>query len=402
MIGWIVGDLLASLWIYRRLRLATEAVGELSFAGVVSNWSGTPQKYVRILSAVLTIAFLGAYSAAQFSAGGKALQALFNWNVNTGAVLVAVIVAIYCISGGIRASMWTDVAQSAVMLIAMSMLMFSAINNLGGVSASLDRLNQIPGHMNWFPRDLLMPGVGGIMLFVIGWLFAGLSVAGQPHIMVRFMALERPEQLSNARWWYYSFFVVFYAMATAVGLLSRVYLPNLSQLDPELALPTMAQSLLPPVAVGIALAGIFAATMSTADSLVLSCSASLTNDPLPKLRADWRTSKAATLLVTCFALAIAMRGPSSVFQLVIMAWSTLGAVFVPLLPVLAAGGRPSQPLALTMMLTGFGMNLLWRQQQLDGYVFEGMPAMIAALLVYAAARTITPRALSLSETHGNS
>ena len=382
MVGWIVGDFLASLWVHRRLRVAAEATGELSFNGVISHWNGQPYKYVRLLGAVLTIVFLGAYSAAQLSAGGKALQALFGWNVHSGAVLVAVIVAIYCISGGIRASIWTDVAQSFVMLAAMGALMFAAIDSLGGWSASLHQLQQIPGHMDWFPHDLLLPGASGMTLFVVGWLFAGLSVAGQPHIMVRFMALSQPEQLVRARVWYYSFFVVFYAMATAVGMLSRVCLPDLTQLDPELALPTMAQSLMPPVAVGFILAGIFAATMSTADSLVLSCSSCLTNDLLPKLRNNWRFSKIATLLVTTFALAIAWIGPSSVFQLVILAWSTLGAVFVPVLLVLATGGKPSEITLLVMMVTGFCVNSLWRAFELHMYVFEGMPAMLAALLVY--------------------
>jgi len=386
MVGWIVGDLLASLWIHRHLRQATEATGELSFSGVISAWTGRRQPYVRILGAVLSVVFLGAYSAAQLSAGGKALHALFGWDLHSGALLVAVVVAIYCIAGGIRASIWTDVAQSAVMLAAMALLMTTAINGLGGVAASLSRLQQIPGQMDWFPRDLLLPGISGMMLFVIGWLFAGLSVAGQPHIMIRFMALDKPAHLTNARWWYYSFFVIFYAMATVVGLLSRVYLPELASLDPELALPTMAQSLLPPVLVGFVLAGIFAATMSTADSLVLSCSACLTNDLFPSLGSKKYITKVATLLVTAMALAIAVTGPASVFQLVIMAWSILGAVFVPVLLVLVIGYKPAEPITIIMMLTGAAVSLLWRYLGLQGYVFEGMPAMLAALFVFASHR----------------
>ncbi|MGD9841772.1 MAG: sodium/proline symporter [Steroidobacteraceae bacterium] len=386
MVGWILGDLLASLWVHRHLRLATAATGELSFSGVISAWTGQRQPYVRVLGAVFSIVFLGAYAAAQFSAGGKALHALFGWNLHSGAMLVAVVVAIYCIAGGIRASIWTDVAQSAVMLAAMALLMVTAINGLGGIAASLSRLQQIPGQMDWFPRDLLLPGIGGMMLFVIGWLFAGLSVAGQPHIMIRFMALDKPAHLTNARWWYYSFFVMFYVMATVVGLLSRVYLPELVSLDPELALPTMAQSLLPPVLVGFMLAGIFAATMSTADSLVLSCSACLTNDLLPSLGNKRYLTKAATLLVTAMALAIAVTGPESVFQLVLMAWSILGAVFVPVLLVLAIGEKPTQSITMITMLTGATVSLLWRYMGLHDYVFEGMPGMLAALIVFTSHR----------------
>ncbi|MGE0113344.1 MAG: sodium/proline symporter [Steroidobacteraceae bacterium] len=382
MIGWITGDLLASLWIYKRLRQATAATRELSFAGVISHWTGQSQTHIRLLGAIFSIILLGAYAAAQFSAGGKALHALFGWHLHTGAVLVAIIVAIYCMAGGIRASIWTDVAQSFVMLAAMAILAVAAVHGLGGIGASMARLQAIPGHMNWFPDNLLLPEMSGMVLFVIGWLFAGLSVAGQPHIMVRFMALDQPAHLANARLWYYGFFVTFYALATIVGLLSRVYLPELSTLDPELALPTMAQNLLPPLLVGLILAGIFAATMSTADSLVLSCSACLTNDLWPKLGEGKHSAKMATLSITALALGIAIVGPGSVFQLVIMAWSTLGSVFVPLLLLLAAGRRPSQRAALAMMITGALASLWWREQQLDGYVYEGFPGILAGLSAY--------------------
>ena len=382
MVGWIIGDLMASLFVHRPLREATRATRALSFPGVISRWTGEHQRHVRVLAAILTLVFLGAYSAAQISAGGKALQALFGWNLHTGAVLVAVIIAVYCIAGGIRASIWTDVAQSFVMLGAMGLLLFAAINGLGGWDASYARLEAIPGQMDWFPRHLLWPGFSGMALFVVGWLFAGLSVAGQPHIMIRFMALDKQENLVRARLWYYGFFTVFYAMATGVGLLSRVYLPHLGSLDPELALPTMAQSLLPPLLVGFILAGIFAATMSTADSLVLSCSACLTNDLWPKLSEDKFFTKAATLSITALAFGIALIGPSSVFELVILAWSTLASAFVPLVTVLALGGRPTQSTALIMMLVGPAVSLIWRELHLDGFVYEGFPGILAGFVAY--------------------
>ena len=90
-----------------------------------------------------------------------------------------------------------------------------------------------------------------MMLFVVGWMFAGFSVIGQPHIMVRFMALDNPANITRARLHYYGFFIVFYFLANGVGLLSRLYLPDLQSLDPELALPTMALELLPAALVGL-------------------------------------------------------------------------------------------------------------------------------------------------------
>lgn len=397
MVGWIAGDLLGSLLVHKHLRHRTERSREVTFAGVVARWTGIEHRVLRIVIGVLTIVFLGAYTAAQLSAGGKALHSMFGWSKGSGALMVAGVVAVYCFAGGIRASIWTDVAQAAVMMVAMALLLVVAVQGLGGLQASWDRLDAIPGFMSWFPEDLIVPGASGMLLFVLGWMFAGLSAIGQPHIAIRFMALDRPDNMWQARMWYYGFFTVFYAMATAVGLLSRIYLPELGDLDPELALPTMAQELLPPVLVGVVLAGIFAATMSTADSLVLSCSASLTNDLPPRpLTSTW-VAKGATLAVTLFALVIALAETQSVFNLVILAWSTLASAFVPLLLVHVRGGRPSEWHALAMIVAGVGTALVWRWIGWHEQIYEGLPGILAGLLLFYVPHWILGRASRLAQ-----
>lgn len=383
MVGWIVGDFLASLVLYRRLREVAEATGEPSFAGTLSRWHGTERRALRTVVALLTVVFLGAYAAAQLAAGSKALHVLLGWDVRTGAVLSAAIVVLYCLAGGIRASIWTDAAQSLVMLGAMAVLLVAAVAGLGGPVETWRALDAVPGYLDWFPPDLLLPGGAGMALFVLGWLFAGVSVIGQPHIVVRFMAIDRPGSLWRARAYYYAFFTVFYAMATGVGLLSRLYLPELGALDPELALPTMASALLPPALVGLMLAGIFAATMSTADSLILSCSAAVTHDLAPRRLERTAEIRAATVGVTALALAIALAQNQSVFSLVILAWSVLGSAFGPLLLIQACGRRVGEVHALVMLLAGAGTAIAWRALGLHGDVYEGMPGILAGFAVYA-------------------
>ena len=382
MAGWIVGDFLMSLVVRRQLRQATGRSHEVTFAGVLASWSGTEYVVLRKLAALVTLAFLGAYAAAQLNAGGKTLQAVFDWRPEAGSVLVAAMVAVYCLAGGIRASIWTDVAQSAVMVVAMAAMLVAALAATGGPSQAWQSLGSIPGYLDPFPGDLLLPGTGGAVLFVTGWLFAGMSVIGQPHIMVRFMALDSPGHLRQARAWYYGFYVVFYAMAAGVGLLSRLLLPDLGALDPELALPTMALELLPPLFVGIVLAGIFAATMSTADSLVLSCSSALTHDLLPRRLEKPLELKAVTLLVVALALGIAMTGTQSVFVLVILAWSALASAFGPLMYLYARGYRATEWQAITMMGVGLAVALGWRALGLQDMVYEGMPGMLAGWATY--------------------
>jgi len=382
MIGWIAGDFLASTFVHRRLRTATELSGEVSYAGVLSNWySNGKQDSLQRIIGLISLIFLLAYASAQLVAGSKALHVLFDWPTWVGAVMGAVLVAAYCIAGGIRASIWTDVAQSLVMIVAMGMLLFIATSSLGGIDASISQMNAVEGYLDWFPKDMALPGLAGGVLFAISWAFAGFSVIGQPHIMVRFMTLASNQKMNQARLWYYLWFTAFYAMATGVGMLSRIYLANDGSFDAELALPTMALELLSPVFVGLVLAGIFAATMSTADSLVLSCSAAITHDLLPHKVENTFLLKATTLLITLAALSWALINSQSVFSLVILAWSALASAFAPLLIVLSLGGKPDQKLSILAVIAGLTVAMGWRYLEWHGAVYEGMAGIIAGLVI---------------------
>lgn len=381
MIGWITGDFLASLYVHKRLRVATSESGEISYAGVLSHWYGQNHSTLQRLIGLISLCFLLVYAAAQLVAGGKALQVLLGWPYWSGSVAGAILVSAYCFAGGIRASIWTDAAQSIVMILAMGILLFMAVTQLGGIDNALTQMTAVDGFMDWLPKDLIVPGVFGGVLFFVSWLVAGLSVIGQPHIMVRFMTLDSGDNMRDAKIWYYLWFTGFYCLATGVGLLARIYLPDTGSFDAELALPTMAQQLLPPVLVGLILAGIFAATMSTADSLVLSCSAALTHDIWPHKVEKTRLLKLSTIAITGVALLLALMNNQSVFNMVIMAWSGLASAFAPLLLFLCFKNRPSQMACIIAVCGGFFGALVWRQIGLHAMVYEGLPGMLVGIVL---------------------
>jgi len=154
MIGWIAGDFIASLYVHKRLKHATSNNGEVSYAGVLSHWYGQNHTYLQRIIGVISLLFLLTYAAAQLVAGGKALHVLLNWPLWSGAVAGAILVSLYCFAGGIRASIWTDAAQSVVMIFAMGMLLTVAISDLGGVDAATAQLRSVEGFMDWLPKDL--------------------------------------------------------------------------------------------------------------------------------------------------------------------------------------------------------------------------------------------------------
>ena len=381
MFGWIIGDFLSSTFVHKRLRAATAQTQEVSYAGVLSRWYGAEQPTLQRLIGLISLFFLLAYASAQLVAGSKALQVLFDWPSWAGAVVGAALVVIYCYAGGIRASIWTDAVQSTVMITAMTVLLITAVSRLGGLDGAILQMQQVDGFLDWFPKDLAFPGLAGGFLFAISWLFAGLSVIGQPHIMVRFMTLESVGKMQQARWWYYLWFLAFYMMATAVGMLSRIYLADTSTFDAELALPTIAVELLPPLLVGLIIAGIFAATMSTADSLILSCSAALTHDIFPRRIENPRAIKGVTIVITLAALLWALLNKQSVFSLVILAWSGVASAFAPLLIALSLGQKPSQTLSITAAILGLSVAMLWRYLGWHNAVYEGMAGMLCGLVV---------------------
>lgn len=360
MIGWVLGDFVASLLVHRKVREMTERHGVHTFGGLLSHWHDTNYTVLRFIVGIITLLFLGTYAAAQLSAGSKALHVLFDWELYSGALIGTVIVLLYSFAGGIRASIWTDAAQSIVMFAAMAMMLYICVDTLGGFGGVSDRLGAIDGdYLSLMPRDMSHGPLIGGLAFVLGWFFAGYGVAGQPHIMVRFMTMDRPENISRVRLYYYSWFTIFYAMTIGIGLTARVLLPEVESFDAELALPTLALELLPPVLVGMVLAGIFAATISTADSLILSCAASLTRDFQRQKVDHYLITKGGTVVISLLALGIALFSDKSVFALVLDAWGVLGAGFAPLLTVYSLGRRPSEALAITMVLGGIATVYAW-------------------------------------------
>ena len=383
LVGWIVGDFISSTFIHKYLRTQTEQKKAVSYASLISRISDDNQVWVRVIGGVITVLFLGIYAAAQLKAGSKALHVLFGWDYSVGAIVGAFIVLLYCFAGGIRASIWTDAAQSFVMVLAMGCLFFICLYSLGGLHAFGQALvNVSPTYTNLFPEGTIFGPTLGAILFVTGWLFAGIGVIGQPHIMIRFMAVDDVKNINRTRLYYYIWYAIFYALTFGVGLMTRIFMPESGFFDEELALPMLAQMTLPDVFVGLILAGLFAATMSTADSQILSCTASFSEDfNLNQSHHYWFT-KSITLVITVSALLIALYGHDSVFQLVLIAWSALASSFAPILIVCALGGKPKEITAVLMMISGLLAMIIWRKAGLGDDVYEIMPGIIAGFVPY--------------------
>ena len=384
-----IGQIVAWIWLYKFIQEQANERGVRSLSSLVSRVSGAPEAK---LAAALSVLFLSVYAAAQLTSGGKALFAMMGWSELIGILIGFILVVAYCYAGGIRASIWTDAAQSCVMIVGSVLLCWVAMGEVGGFNGLHDGLNsQNENLTNMFPPDLKL----GVTLWVFAFFLGGLGVAGQPQVVSRVMTLGTDRDRKEAMIWFFVWQTPFILLMLIIGLASRVTFTS-SDFDPELGLPMMAMETLGPFWVGLILASIFAATMSTADSQVLACTAAITDDIIPKWSQNHTMTKVVTLLVALLATTISIVGQyipggDSVFALVVLAVYGLGGIFIPMLTIRWMGYEPDTFHSIVMMISALVAVIVWRLIGLNNEIFESVPGMGAAFAAhFIMSRTRTP------------
>ena len=384
-----IGQIVAWIWLYKFIQEQANERGVRSLSSLVSRVSGAPEAK---LAAALSVLFLSVYAAAQLTSGGKALFAMMGWSELIGILIGFVLVVAYCYAGGIRASIWTDAAQSCVMIVGSVLLCWVAMGEVGGFNGLHDGLNsQNENLTDMFPPDLKL----GVTLWVFAFFLGGLGVAGQPQVVSRVMTLGTDRDRKQAMIWFFVWQTPFILLMLIIGLASRVTF-TAADFDPELGLPMMAMETLGPFWVGLILASIFAATMSTADSQVLACTAAITDDIIPKWSQNHAMTKIVTLLVALLATTISIAGQyipggDSVFALVVLAVYGLGGIFIPMLTIRWMGYEPDTFHSIVMMVSALVAVIVWRLVGLNNDIFESVPGMGAAFTAhFVMARIRTP------------
>lgn len=391
-----IGQVVAWVWLYKFIQEEGNERGLRSLSSLVAEKAGDPEAK---LAAILSVLFLCIYAAAQLTSGGKALFVMMGWPEIVGILIGFVLVVAYCYAGGIRASIWTDAAQSCVMVIGSTILCWIAIKEVGGFSG-LDAGLEAQSTMltNFLPPDLKF----GISMWAFAFFLGGLGVAGQPQVVSRVMTLGSDRDRKQAMIWFFVWQTPFIILMLIIGMASRV-LFNAEGFDAELGLPTMAMETMPAFGVGMILASIFAATMSTADSQVLACTAAITDDIKPEWRQDHKTTKKVTLVVAAFATMVSIGGlyipgGDSVFALVVLAVYGLGGIFIPLLTIRWMGYKPDSTHSISMMVAAFAGVIGWIMLGLGGGdgIFPSVPGMGAAFAVHFILNQVrTPEVSSL-------
>ena len=377
-----VGQVVAWIWLYKYIQKEGHERGIRSLSSLVSSKTGSPEAK---LAAILSVLFLSIYAAAQLTAGGVALNSMLGWSEIVGIIIGFVLVVAYCYAGGIRASIWTDAAQSCVMIVGSTILCYVALQEVGGFSGLHTTLKSLDANMvSIYPSSLKF----GATLWIAAFFLGGLGVAGQPQVVSRVMTLKDDKARKEAAVWFFVWQTPFIILMFLIGLACRAVFLEMDASDAETGLPVLAMEVLNPFLAGVILASIFAATMSTADSQVLACTAAITDDVKPEWSQDHGATKKVTLAVAIFATVISLIGQQftgfgdSVFALVVLAVYGLGGIFVPLLLIRMMGYEPDTNHSISMMIAAMSGVIIWTVLGYGVDVFPSVPGMGAAFATH--------------------
>jgi sodium/proline symporter len=401
-IGLIAGAFLNWRFVAARLRVYTEKSGNAqTLPDYFANRFEDRSHLLRIVAAVVILVFFTIYAASGVVAGARLFESRFGLEYTVALWLGAFCVISYVFIGGFLAVSWTDTIQASLMFVALVLTPIMVIYSLGGVTPSIEAVLAIR------PEGLDMLR-GKSFIVIVSLLAWGLGYAGQPHILVRFMAAESAASMGKARRIGMTWMVCCMGGAVAVGFFGIAFFgahPELAggvNANAERVFIEAAMALFNPWMVGIVLASILAAVMSTLSAQLLVCSSSLTQDIYGifiRKNASQRErvwfSRAMVLMVAAIAIALAWDPNSRVLGMVSYAWAGFGAAFGPVVLLSLFWKRMTRDGALAGIIVGAGTVLVWKQfawfgvyEIIPGFAFCIVAIVVVSLLGKAPSRAI--------------
>ncbi|MCC2028652.1 sodium/proline symporter PutP [Microbacterium sp. YMB-B2] len=394
-VGLTIGAYLNWLLVAPRLRAYTQVSrNSITVPSFFENRLRDSSRLLRILAGVVILVFFTLYISSGMVAGGVFFESSFNSDYLLGMGLVAGVTLLYTLFGGFLGASFTDVVQGLMMVIALIVVPVAAVIAVGGfgeVGAYIDEL--APDHLSLIGGTAL---TGGTILAIVSALAWGLGYFGQPHIIVRFMALRSPREAKSARRIGMTWMIISLIGAVFSGLVGIAYMAQqgIDLSNPETVVLVMSQTLLHPFVAGLVLAAVLAAIMSTISSQLIVASSALVEDlfkvvrkdPSPKLLVT--LGRLTVLGVGIIAALLAIVPNDTILGLVSFAWAGFGAAFGPIILLSLFWRKLTNWGALAGMFVGaagvFFWKAVWPQmyELLPGFVCALLVAVVVSLLTY--------------------
>lgn len=411
-IGLGIGTWLNWYFVSRRLRRYSQNIGAITVPEFFSKRYHDNSSLLNALAAIVIIIFFIPYTASGFAACGKLFNSLFGVNYTVAMVVAALIIVGYTIMGGFGAVSTTDLIQSIVMTVALVTVLTYGIYSAGGFGAVIDNAQSLSGYLSLTASH--DPATGSAIpygtLSIASCLAWGFGYFGMPHILLRFMAIEDEKKLVLSRriasvWVFIAMTVAIIIGIVGLGMTNAGALEFLEGSSSETIIVRIAglissHGIIAALTAGVILAGILAATMSTADSQMLAAASSVSQNIVQDFFHVKLTEKHSLLIARITIAAIAVLGiflardpNSSVFGIVSFAWAGFGGAFGAVMLCALFWRRSNKWGALAGMLSGGATVFLWKYfvRPLGGAwnIYELLPAFFVSLLFIVVVSLLT-------------
>ena len=384
-VGLVAGY--AASWLIEapRLRRFSIVSGDaITIPQYLSNRFLAKSKALQVICAVVFLLAYTVYAASSIKACGTLFHKVIGMDPMTAMYLAVFIIVGYTFMGGFSAVCWTDFFQGMLILGAMLLAPVFALFVLEFSGEAIDASSHY-----WNPAADWRDVVSGL-----AW---GLGYFGMPHIIIRFMSISSQKTLKRSAWIGITWTVLILLFAALIGVVGRLdFGMDADMTKNELVFVQMVRRIFPGVISGILLSAVLAASMSTADSQLLSASSSLASDVykpiVRKNRASDRelmwVGRFVVLAVAVVALVIAANPNSgSIMGLVENAWGLFGAAFGPAILLSLFWRKFNFAGAVAGIVVGAAVDICWIIFLKQTGVYEILPGFAAgAVAAFVAAK----------------
>ena len=399
VIGITIGIISSWFLIAEKLRDETEKLNSLTIPDFLDKKFNDSSGLIRTISALIIGIFFTFYVSAQFHGSGKILNTIFGIEPLYGITLSAIIIIIYTILGGLLAVAWTDLIQGVLMIGTLVILPIVGIFELLSLDQSLSELLKFDS----LEKNSIFSGLSGIgaLSVALGGMSWGLGYFGQPHLLIRYMAIKSVKDVKKAKWIAALWAIPGISGAFMIGIVALGYFGEefFVGKDAEIAMPLLAQTLLPAWIAGLLISGAVAAMMSTADSQLLVSTSAISEDlKFNKVIKTKNSNKLTntryiTIILGLFAYITAMYSEISgdtIFGIVSFAWSGLGSSFGPAVILSLWWSKTTREGIIAGLLTGSIVTIIWGSSPfLKAIVTERLTSFVLAFIVVIVTSKLT-------------
>ncbi len=418
-IGLLIGTYLNWLFVAKRIRsYSVVASNAITIPDFLSNRFREDKKVIMTIAALFILIFFSVYAASCFVTVGKLFNALFGIKYIYMMIAGAIFVIAYTFIGGFLAESASDFMQGIIMFFALIAVLVGGVSAAGGISAVIENARDIPGFIEFFgiAQPTVVDGVQQVVngkpvfgepgkygfITIISTLSWGLGYFGMPQVLLKFMAIRSIKEISLARRIATIWCIISLLAAVSIGIIGRIIFPTelLTQSASESVFVLMATHFFIPIFAGVVMAGILAATISSADSyLLIAASAFSKNIYYGIFNKEANDSQLLSLtrvtliVIAIIAMIIAIDENSVIFKVVSFAWAGFGATFGPIMLLSLFWKRVTREAAIAGMVAGGSMVFIWKLliKQMGGVfgIYELLPSFLLSCIVIYIVSLIT-------------